>query len=709
MKNLTKNLIALFTISLFIVMACKTVEDVKPTIAPTLKTGIATDITGNTAKVSGSISVVGTLSISDYGVVYGTSSTPTLSDSKMSLGSLAAPKDFTTDLSGLSQNTSYNFRVYVTNSGGTVYGDAVAFKTLELKAPTSTTGTSSVITQNGFTMDGKLTDIGTSAVTDFGHCISETNQMPTIADTKTSMGAASGAKDFKSVFANLKAGTTYYVRSFATNGVGTAYGDKVEVKTTMVSAPTVTTGVSSAVAATTATMAGSVKAIGTENITQYGHVWSSTNATPTIADSKTSLGALTTAKDFTSNLTGLTAATTYNVRSYATNSVGTAYGDVVQFKTDVVKTITIDCGKIPDVWEDLGDGVDYIVKCQIYISDKVITIKPGVKIQFDGGSAGIEVQFNSQGALNMIGTAAKPIILEGKESSQGYWKGIVVNSTKQENKWEYVTLQDAGNSSDGGLCVGYKAWVSVKNCTFNNNKGYGIKKNDTGFANRGIYGFESNTFKNNTKSALVIASTDLGVLDSKSSYLNNGRKFIEVVNGQYATYDDDITIQKLDVPYRFSNFIVNSRTTVNAGVSFEFSTDGMVELRDKSAALIANGTASDPIKFSGSLAGKGTWAGLLFDNRNIENKLNYCTIDGAGSATLSTTNFNYWYEKNGKAAIVIDGTDYKGSYRMAVTNCTISNSGGYGIAYSIYSKDAVTIKDNTYKDNAKANVIEFSY
>lgn len=707
MKKLSNYLLATLLAFLFVVACSKKDE---PVVPPVLKSGVASDITGNTAKVSGSVTTIGTNAISDYGIVYGTGGSPTTSDSKMSLGSLSSPKDFTVDLSGLTQNTSYSFRTYVVNSGGTVYADAVTFKTLELRAPTSTTGVASGITTTTFTMDGKLTDIGTANVTDFGHCLSATNQMPTIADTKTSIGASSAAKDFKSVFTGLKAGTVYYLRSYATNAVGTSYGDKVEVKTVSEAAPTVTTGVASAITSSTATMAGNMKAIGTAAITQHGHVWSATNASPTTADSKTTLGATTEGKDFSSNLTGLSSGTTYNVRSYATNSVGTSYGDVVQFKTDVVKTITFDCNnKVPDVWEDLGDGVDYIVKCQLYISDRVITIKPGVKIQFDGGNTGIEVQFNSQGALNMIGTAAKPIILEGKESNQGYWRGITINSTKQENKWEYVTLQDAGNSSDGGLTVGYTAWVSLKHCTFNNNKGYGIKKNDTGFANRGIYGFESNTFKNNTKSALVIVSTDLGVLDSKSTYSNNGRKYIEVVGGQYATYDDEITIQKLDVPYRFSNYVVNGRTTVNAGVSFEFNTDGMLELRDKNAAFIANGTASDPIKFSGSIAGKGTWAGLLFDNKNIENKLNYCIIDGAGSATLSTTNFNFWFENNAKAAIVIDGTGYKDPYRMTITNSTVSNSGGYGIAYSKYSKDVVTISNNTYKDNTKANVIEFSY
>ena len=327
-----KLFLGLFSMLTFLLMyGCKKDE---PSITPSVLTsGIASNITGNTATVAGGISVVGSQGISDYGIVFGTSTSPTTSDSKMSLGALTTPKDFTVDLSGLNQNTDYSFRTYAVNSGGTIYGTVASFKTLELKAPTATTGVSSAITINGFSIDGKITDIGTASVTEFGHCMSATNQMPTIADTKTTMGASATVKDFKSVFAALLAGTSYFVRSYATNAVGTSYGDKVEVKTLPLVAPTVTTGVSSLVLAASATMAGSVKTVGTDNITQYGHVWSSTNITPTVADSKTTLGALTTAKDYTSSLAGLTAGTTYNVRSYATNSVGTAYGDVVTFKT----------------------------------------------------------------------------------------------------------------------------------------------------------------------------------------------------------------------------------------------------------------------------------------------------------------------------------------------------------------------------------------
>ena len=54
---------------------------------------------------------------------------------------------------------------------------------------------------------------------------------------------------------------------------------------------------------------------------------------PTITDNVTTDGTVT--GSFVSNLTGLTAGTTYYVRAYATNSAGTAYGNQLSFVTPV--------------------------------------------------------------------------------------------------------------------------------------------------------------------------------------------------------------------------------------------------------------------------------------------------------------------------------------------------------------------------------------
>jgi len=104
----------------------------------------------------------------------------------------------------------------------------------------------------------------------------------------------------------------------------------------VVALPTVTTSSISAITQTTATSGGNVTSDGGAAVTARGIVWS-TSLNPTISDSHTTDGSGTGV--FTSSITGLLANTTYYVRAYATNSVGTAYGNHVQFTTTTVATL----------------------------------------------------------------------------------------------------------------------------------------------------------------------------------------------------------------------------------------------------------------------------------------------------------------------------------------------------------------------------------
>ncbi len=90
--------------------------------------------------------------------------------------------------------------------------------------------------------------------------------------------------------------------------------------------PTVTTSAVENVTATSATCGGNVSSDGGAAVTARGVCWS-TNQNPTISDNHTADGS--GVGSFTSNISGLTAGNIYYVRAYATNSVGTAYGNEV--------------------------------------------------------------------------------------------------------------------------------------------------------------------------------------------------------------------------------------------------------------------------------------------------------------------------------------------------------------------------------------------
>ena len=93
---------------------------------------------------------------------------------------------------------------------------------------------------------------------------------------------------------------------------------------------TLTTTAISNLTDVSATTGGNVTNDGGAPITQRG-VCYGTSTSPTTADNTTNEGSGT--GSFTSNLAGLTANTTYYVRAYATNSIGTSYGNQIQFIT----------------------------------------------------------------------------------------------------------------------------------------------------------------------------------------------------------------------------------------------------------------------------------------------------------------------------------------------------------------------------------------
>jgi hypothetical protein len=139
--------------------------------------------------------------------------------------------------------------------------------------------------------------------------------------------------------------------------------------------PSVTTAAVTSVGETTASAGGEVTDEGTSPVTERGVCWS-TNANPTIADSKTSDG--TGLGEFTSAITGLAPGSLYHVRAYATNAQGTSYGADVQFSTSsLIKTISVVYADGTDKYEFTYDNATKrITKIDNYWNnelDKTIT------------------------------------------------------------------------------------------------------------------------------------------------------------------------------------------------------------------------------------------------------------------------------------------------------------------------------------------------
>ncbi len=108
------------------------------------------------------------------------------------------------------------------------------------------------------------------------------------------------------------------------------YGFSVRCIKDTKSLPTVITNQVTSITSNSAVTVGSITSDGGEIITERGVCWS-TSPNPSISTIKISSG--TGIGTFTCSITGLMPDSTYYVRAYATNSVGTAYGEQVSFKT----------------------------------------------------------------------------------------------------------------------------------------------------------------------------------------------------------------------------------------------------------------------------------------------------------------------------------------------------------------------------------------
>lgn len=263
-------------------------------------------------------------------------------------------------------------------------------KELPKEIPSLVTINVTDITSTSFTSGGLVFSAGGVPVLARGVCLS-TDINPTIADIKTVEGTGTGS--FASTISGLTPGTTYYVRAYATNSVGTGYGNLYVIETTT-ALISITTAEISSITSTTAVGGGNITSDGGADVTARGICWATTPV-PTIDGSNTSDG--TGAGAFSSSLNGLTPETTYYVRAYATTSAGTIYGNEVTFKTScnlpaapgsimgkTIVTINASC-------------VTYSISAVTDATGYTWTVPAGSTITSGQGTTGILVDFGTTG------------------------------------------------------------------------------------------------------------------------------------------------------------------------------------------------------------------------------------------------------------------------------------------------------------------------
>ncbi|UCH14009.1 MAG: hypothetical protein JSV22_13005 [Bacteroidales bacterium] len=188
-----------------------------------LKTGEVTDITTNSAIVSGFFRDLGEGGITQYGHCWSVNQYPTIfieTRTEYDRGGWSIYSIMDSLLPG----TTYYVRAYALYRGEEIYGDNVPFTTNEASLPTLSTESLSNITDSTATCGGEITDNGGALVTARGVCWNTTGN-PTLSDSYTTDGSSTG--EFTSNVTGLSPNTTYYIRAYATTSAGTGYGNEL--------------------------------------------------------------------------------------------------------------------------------------------------------------------------------------------------------------------------------------------------------------------------------------------------------------------------------------------------------------------------------------------------------------------------------------------------------------------------------------------------
>ncbi|RDB03692.1 hypothetical protein [Runella aurantiaca] len=382
-------------------------QEVSPPAPPTVLTGSASGISTDKATVSGKIETVGSSQVTQYGHCWLIGSgTPTTTDAKTAKGIGDAGLLFTSELSGLSPNTTYSVRTYAINSAGTSYGTIISFKTDSppvtiVKPVVETTEVTDITTTNAVGK-GRIVANGGSDLTEYGICWIAGNGEPTISNSKKTTTNRDANGNFSGVIDNLTANTLYSVRAFATNASGTGYGQTKQITSASAVActvtPTVSTTTASNITQTTAVVGGKIDNEGGGNcqVSEYGHIWTvSTNADPTVLTNggkTTKTAAISSGGTFSSDITGLTAGTIYKVRAYAKNQTNiVVYGSIVNV-TAAAATCTVN----PTVSTAAASNITQT------------TAVVGGKIDNEGGG---NCQVSEYGHIWTVSTNADPTVL----------------------------------------------------------------------------------------------------------------------------------------------------------------------------------------------------------------------------------------------------------------------------------------------------------
>ncbi len=317
-------------------------------------------------------------------------------------------------------------------------------------------------------------------------------------------------------------------------------------------------------------------------------------------------------------------------------------------------------------------GSPYIVTSNIAVAvTATLTVEPGVEVQFQQYRA-----LTVNGTLIAVGTASQPISFTATTKQPGWWYGIEIDGTASApntgSRLDYVTVEYGGRSN-GNLYL-YYATAQVTNSRFRSSSNDGIYGSSAGVAH-----IADSSFNDNGRYAIQFTDGSVNPVLARLSASGNGTNAIALGGG---TLSGSHVWEALGIPYIAlgnQTVAVSATLTVEPGVEVQFQQYRGLTVQ---GTLIAIGTASQPISFTGTTKQAGWWYGIEIDGTsgapNTSSRLDYVTVEYGGRSNGNLYLYN--------ATVQVSHSRFSSS----------SNDGIYGSSAGV-----AHIADSSFNDNGR--------
>lgn len=432
MKN-----IKLLGLLVFVILSCTRFED--PTIGLSNKVELVTTkvtvISSDTALFEGNILKDGNDGITERGFAYHTSAKPKITNKIVKSG--LGIGFFSTKATDLLPNTPYFVAAYAINKLGAVYGADLSFSTPKSPPRLSPTLIAS-FTPYGAVVSSNILLDGGSPITERGICWSST---PGANIKNNKIPSSNSSNSFDTPMTNLSPGGTYYVRSYAINGIGEGYGQETILKTLDIKPPSLDPNCLPAtfIGYNEATINANITNDGLSNKLETGIILSLSSNSSDLkyngVNAVTAKSSLTTSGKISILFNNLNVGTKYYYVSYAKNEAAIVYSPMCSFSTNDYTAPVVDQTCMPAT----SVGVDVAT-----ISGNVVG---------DGGIATLEKGFIlSSTNTNLTYQNNNSQTLVSSEKVKGSYS-YVINSLKPKAKYYYKSYSlNSKGITYGALC-----------------------------------------------------------------------------------------------------------------------------------------------------------------------------------------------------------------------------------------------------------------